>query len=222
MGLDMYLHRKVRLDDCLTLVGEQGEEVEDVVKGGHYISDKQVSYWRKANEIHKYMFDKFGNGEDDCVDMSLGITDIQDLLKLCKRIKKEIKYGEGWVSDGNEYVYEPSKELLDAKMGAEVDPKMFGDRQKAVKSHAGNGADGKEYVVVDFYKKGKVIVSPDCKKLLPRETGFFFGDYDYDEDYEYDIDETIKQLEQVVKDHQKLVKAGIKEYDIDYTYHAWY
>ena len=70
--------------------------------------------------------------------------------------------------------------------------------------------------------KDKKITNPEVCGALPTEEGFFFGSTDYGEYYVYNLDETIKQLSKVVEEHYALVKAGVKEYDIDYYYRAWY
>lgn len=62
------------------------------------------------------------------------------------------------------------------------------------------------------YVEGKVIDKPEiCEKLLPTRAGFFFGDTDYDEWYLQDIEDTIKQLEDVF---------ATDEGDCDYSYRA--
>lgn len=39
-----------------------------------------------------------------------------------------------------------------------------------------------------------------CSKLLPTRQGFFFGQYNYDDSYKKDIEDTIEQLEKVLKE----------------------
>jgi hypothetical protein len=41
----------------------------------------------------------------------------------------------------------------------------------------------------------------EAKTLLPRQEGFFFGSYEYDEYYWYDIQDTIEQLEKILKEY---------------------
>lgn len=53
----------------------------------------------------------------------------------------------------------------------------------------------------------KVFSKPsDGEKILPTQSGFFFGETDYDEDYFEDIKYTIKQLD-VVLDEKKFPKG---------------
>ena len=46
-----------------------------------------------------------------------------------------------------------------------------------------------------------LINKEEAKTLLPRQEGFFFGSYEYDELYWYDIQETIEQLEKVLSEY---------------------
>jgi hypothetical protein len=41
----------------------------------------------------------------------------------------------------------------------------------------------------------------EAKTLLPRQEGFFFGSYEYDEFYWYDIQDTIEQLEKILNEY---------------------
>ena len=41
----------------------------------------------------------------------------------------------------------------------------------------------------------------EAKTLLPRQEGFFFGSYEYDEYYWFDIQDTIEQLEKVLNEY---------------------
>lgn len=59
----------------------------------------------------------------------------------------------------------------------------------------------------------KVIEDPTtAKKLLPSCPGFFFGQYDYNESYMYDIDQTIEQLEAILK------KDKTPSWEVSYRY----
>ena len=95
MGLDMYLKRR-------KYVGANWEHRK--VKGTIFITanDKEipidfnkVSYieelvgdWRKANAIHKWFVNNVQYGEDDCKEYYVEIEQLEELLKICKKIKK--------------------------------------------------------------------------------------------------------------------------------------
>jgi frataxin-like iron-binding protein CyaY len=46
-----------------------------------------------------------------------------------------------------------------------------------------------------------LINKEEAKTLLPRQEGFFFGSYEYDEFYWYDIQDTIDQLEKILNEY---------------------
>jgi len=46
-----------------------------------------------------------------------------------------------------------------------------------------------------------LINKEEAKTLLPRQEGFFFGSYEYDEFYWYDIQDTIEQLEKILNEY---------------------
>lgn len=69
---------------------------------------------------------------------------------------------------------------------------------------------------------GEQITNPEVCEELPTEDGFFFGSTDYDKCYVSDLNLTIKQLSKVIDEHDKLIKAGVDKYNIDYYYRAWY
>lgn len=51
------------------------------------------------------------------------------------------------------------------------------------------------------YKDGKIMKNAElAEELLPSQSGFFFGSTDYDEYYMQDIEDTIKIIEDVLKD----------------------
>lgn len=70
MGLDMYLYTK--------------KEIDREVKEGEY--RKEIAYWRKANQIHRWFVENFQD-EDNC-EMSgiIKAEDLERLQKLCKKI----------------------------------------------------------------------------------------------------------------------------------------
>ena len=60
---------------------------------------------------------------------------------------------------------------------------------------------------------GKVIKNARiCKKLLPTESGFFFGSTDYDEYYVSTLEDTVEQLTKVIKDAEGANKDVWFEY----------
>lgn len=102
MGLDMYLIRK-------KYVGAEYEHRK--VKGTVYITigdkqlpidfnrivyiDEKVGYWRKANAIHKWFVDNVQDGVDDCKSYYVSTEKLEELLDLCKKVKKIAKIKDG-------------------------------------------------------------------------------------------------------------------------------
>lgn len=85
MGLDMYLY---------TMKKEE-------------ITFKEVAYWRKANQIHKWFVDNIQNGVDDCDNYQVSKENLEELLNICKQVKSEFNRAvktEGKVKNGRRLV----------------------------------------------------------------------------------------------------------------------
>lgn len=220
MGLDMNLYREVELNDKMKITDEKINEVLEAEM--RPTVKHSVCYWRKFNALHKYFYDNFGDeGNDNCVNMYLDIEDIKELLDLVRKIRKEIKLGDGFVSS---YVSgEKKADLKGHKIGDEVlgEVKKLRNIEDNIKSVIITREYG-DMFELDFRTDGKVVLNPEACEELETESGFFFGDTDYNEYYVYHLDETIEQLEKVVAEHKKLIEAGVEEYDIQYYYRAWY
>lgn len=124
MGLDMNLYRRVDVSDCMTMTGEKGERVEQVILNGQcdktvgrstrYQITTNVCYWRKFNALHKYFNDHFNNNDNDnCVDMYMDIDDLRKLLLNLKDLREQIKQDK----DGNVINKEVCEEVLPTQAG---------------------------------------------------------------------------------------------------------
>lgn len=115
MGLDMYLkkHRYFsslhRVEEgkktkykrfksgtvTIKRTTEDGKEIKEVLpieNPDESLTVKMtVLYWRKANAIHKWFVDNVQDGEDNCDEYSVDITQLEELLKLCKKVKDNPK-----------------------------------------------------------------------------------------------------------------------------------
>lgn len=117
MGLDMYLKRgkkipKISWDEYKEIrnkVAIDDEEVLEkykdyVVNCGEYYKwndlVKEVGYWRKANQVHKWMVDKVQNGVDDCDLYEVKKEDLERLLWICECIVQNCKLIDGKVVNG--------------------------------------------------------------------------------------------------------------------------
>ena len=68
---------------------------------------------------------------------------------------------------------------------------------------------------VPCYETGEVIENPElAQELLPTESGFFYGQTDYNQWYLKDLRETVEQIDEILK------TVDFDEYDI--VYHAWW
>lgn len=128
MGLDMYLSRK-------KYVGAQYEHRE--VKGTIYITikgkelpidfnrisyiEEDVGYWRKANQIHNWFVKNCANGEDNCRPIYLELENLEELLKVCKQVKKSIKLVDGQIEQS--YTFNEKGE----KVSTYIDGKVIED-----------------------------------------------------------------------------------------------
>lgn len=226
----MNLYREVEtIENLKDKIRKEAEELFDG-EYTHAIVKTSVCYWRKFNALHKYFADKFGDkGNDNCADMYMEITDIEELLNMLKDLLSKIKVGEGLVDNG--YTFETK----------ELDEEVNTERGK-IKAHDLKNGDiitekdkdkgwvecirktDKDVSYQTVYKEeGRVVLNPEiCEEMLPTEGGFFFGGTDYDEYYVADIEDTIPMLQKVIDQHKKLIKLGYKEYDITYYYRAWY
>lgn len=220
MGLDMNLYREVYLKDQMEIVDSGVAEI--LGKDGRKCVNQSVAYWRKFNALHNYFRENFNDHDNDnCVDMYMDIDDIKTLLKLVKKIRKQVVLVDGYVN------YYSSSEKVEDLKGHKIGDEVYKEVSKLrkvednIKSIVITEKYG-DLFYLDFRGDGKVISNPSVCEELPTEDGFFFGDTDYNENYVYQLDETIKQLNDVVKDHKELVERGVDELDIDYYYRAWY
>lgn len=101
MGLDMYLHATQYLSDSDFFGKEKAEtykKVAEAIKANEIVSGNslfnsltvsvKVAEWRKANSIHKWFVDNCGEGEDDCRPYHVNRENLEELLELCKEVKK--------------------------------------------------------------------------------------------------------------------------------------
>ena len=96
MGLDMYLtrkkfigaqyeHRNVRGTIYITV---EGKEVPIDFNRLSYVEESGI-YWRKANAVHQWFVNNVQKGTDDCGDYYVSHEKLEELLKLCKAVKKD-------------------------------------------------------------------------------------------------------------------------------------
>lgn len=165
MGLDMYLIEKKYVGKAkVKIVKNDYEWYKNDGKEYEGVSslNREVGYWRKANQIHKWFVDNCQNGEDDCEEHYVSQEKLKELLDICKKIKDSCLLIDGIVKNG---------ETL---------------------------KDGKWEPILE---EGKIMQNIEvAEELLPTQSGCFFGGTDYDEYYMDDIDNTIKIIEDLLKE----------------------
>lgn len=62
--------------------------------------EREVAYWRKANQIHKWFVDTVQGGRDECQSSDVSIEQLQDLYKRCASILAGTKLEVGMVRNG--------------------------------------------------------------------------------------------------------------------------
>ena len=118
MGLDMYLykktyiganfsHRKVKGEINLTY-GDNNTPFKINIDRVSEISE-QVAYWRKSNEIHRWIVENVQDGVDDCNEYWISVDQLEELIENCKH---DIEYIET-LQVKNDEEYPDYKTFLD-------------------------------------------------------------------------------------------------------------
>lgn len=122
MGLDMYLIKKKKNSN----VACEDMEYEDW-------KNNEVAYWRKANQIHRWLVNNVQDGVDDCKYYLVKKEKIEELKSICDRILKEVITGDGKIQNGmhlenNEWVpdLEDGKVILNKELCEELLPTQDG------------------------------------------------------------------------------------------------
>lgn len=224
MGLDMNIYKNKTVE-------------YDRDRRERTVKISEVLYLRKANQIHRYIVNNFGDGKDECQEICMDIEDIKTLNDICKRIVKESKLGDGWLY----YEYCCSKRVgkadeiqLAEKKGLKFVPTRkvpasmlkVGDYIFVDNTHA-DKVEGIEENEDGYSLRcgnecvAKVITNPElARELLPTQAGFFFGDTNYNEYYIDDLKEYIRQADEIIADYENEIANGTDKYDLDYTYQA--
>jgi hypothetical protein len=103
MGLDMYLTKKIYIGAHYD--HRNVEASVEIKVNGNVINIKpkmiseiheRAAYWRKANHIHKWFVDNVQNGEDDCGDYEVTISQLKELVALCEQVleKKDNEFSQ--------------------------------------------------------------------------------------------------------------------------------
>lgn len=157
MGLDMYLMKikKTNLLESKTMrmlasdlyvKNERNAELFEVFEelgltynytrydfvGEKTYLNKEVAYWRKANAIHKWIYENCANeGQEDHEDIEVSKEKLEELVEVCKRVLADLETCEkskteihtGW--QGDKEIYEEI-EVYNSKVAEELLPTQSG------------------------------------------------------------------------------------------------
>lgn len=111
MGLDMYLTARITSykgwDDASKAKHNPFAEAAEKL-GLPKLSDnldsisieREVGYWRKANQIHKWFVDTVQNGKDECQESHVSIEQLRELYRRCIAVRDGTKLEVGMVRNG--------------------------------------------------------------------------------------------------------------------------
>jgi hypothetical protein len=93
MGLDMYLTKKIYIGahydhrnvEASVEIKVNGNVININPKKISYIHE-EAAYWRKANHIHQWFVDNVQDGEDDCGNYEVTISQLKELIALCEEV----------------------------------------------------------------------------------------------------------------------------------------
>jgi hypothetical protein len=107
MGLDMYLTKKYNVGAKYDFNNVKGKiEVESrgvkLPVDFNKVKDieEEVAYWRKANAIHNWFVQNVQDGKDDCGYYQVTVGQLNQLLELCKEVKRKVIMKDDKVVNG--------------------------------------------------------------------------------------------------------------------------
>lgn len=126
MGLDMYLTKKTfvganfnhRKITGIIELKQDGEPIPIKLERVSKIVEA-VGYWSKANHIHKWFVENIQSGKDNCGEYYVPEEKMEELLLICKKIKKESILIDGAVINGYTYT-EDGQEIPIVEEGKEI------------------------------------------------------------------------------------------------------
>lgn len=167
MGLDMFLNRKRVLSWEEQIKMKEEMKIENPV-----ISvEEEVAYWRKANQINKFFMkrDIDGEGRNAKVD----INDLKELLKICKRLKRELKLVDGKIHTGTKCTKNGVEEMY-------ADGKIIANKELAeelLPTEAGFFFGSTDYD--EWYYQQIVDTIPVLEKIISEHNDAYDMEYSY-------------------------------------------
>lgn len=103
MGLDMYLKAKIYISasDYKERVKNPNPLYTKIIKAldaANYVSKDDgisinltIGYWRKVNAIHNWFMTTLADGSDECQEIPVSRSSLENLLAVCKKVLKASK-----------------------------------------------------------------------------------------------------------------------------------
>ena len=123
MGLDMYMY--IRKSESVSswqndykekisgFYPPEFENFQNKIAERNFLSKDtmyQVGYWRKSNAIHNWIVNNCANGIDNCQEVYMSKSNLQDLLDTCKEVLSDhskagdlLPTQDGFFFGGTEY-----------------------------------------------------------------------------------------------------------------------
>ena len=129
MGLDMYLYKKHYVknwdhnpkEDQFTIsVKKGGKKFGEINPKRIAFIVEEVGYWRKFNALHGWIVQNVADGTDDCKEIYISDSRLEQMLDILKKVKSVIDNSEKRVEEHEDYftkekfdyvIYECSDEL---------------------------------------------------------------------------------------------------------------
>lgn len=211
MGLDMYLYKAPRVGDItanqIVVLDSYFDWLRSKAEGDKY-ANCSFGQWcgHSEDEIEEIGVDAMSMLKDAAhtryyvwdTDKAYPNTSIYDEVAYWRKANQVHKWFVDHVQDGEDDCgnYEVTQEQLEDLLATCITIKVNIHMKKA---KIQNGLTFKDGHPVPIMEDGQIIVNPElAQRLLPTTGGFFFGSEEYDQYYMDDIDETIKQLTDIL------------------------
>jgi hypothetical protein len=140
MGLDMYLHARrwtseyidKEANDKLRPLADQLLPPDGNM--GCVIIQRDVAYWRKANQIHSWFVNNVQEGNDDCGTYNVSREELEELRDTCLKVLgasvlEDGTVTNGWALDANgqrKALTEPGKVIVNPEIAHALLPRAEG------------------------------------------------------------------------------------------------